>query len=148
MRSLGDLVLPRVTRGLAIGDMDNDGDIDVVMVSQTGPLQWYRNEGGNENHWITLRLEGVRCNRDGIGAKVRIHTASGWQTQWLRSGSSYISHSDMRLTFGLGENTGIIEGSIRWPNGHTQTFGSLVANTFYLAREGAVPAADPRIKRP
>ena len=71
LRSLGDLVMPRVTRGLAVGDVDNDGDLDVLMVSQTGPLQLFRNDGGNQNHWLTLRLEGVTCNRDAIGAKSR-----------------------------------------------------------------------------
>ena len=89
LHSLGDLALPRVTRGLAVGDFDNDGDVDVVMVSQTGPLQLYRNDGGNANGWITLRLEGVQANRDALGAKVTVMTKAGKRTQWVHGSSSY-----------------------------------------------------------
>ena len=99
-RSLGDLVMPRVTRGLAVGDIDNDGDLDIVMIGQNEPLQLFRNDGGNQNGWITLRLEGVHCNRDAIGAKVMMRAGGRTQTQWVRGGSSYCSHSDIRVTFG------------------------------------------------
>ena len=144
--SLGDLVQPRVTRGLAIGDYDNDGDIDVVMVSQTGPLQLYRNDGGNQNHWITLRFEGVKSNRDAIGAKIVVHTKAATQTQWVRGGSSYCSQSDRRVTFGLAD-VGVIDGlEVRWPSGVLQKFGSLKADTFYYLREGGTPVPDPRVK--
>lgn len=144
LRSLGDLALPRVTRGLAVGDMDNDGDWDIAMVSQLGPLQLYRNDGGNQNHWITLRLEGVTGNRDAIGAKVIIQTAAGKQTQWVRSGSSYLSESDRRVTFGLGGATQIQSLVIRWPGGKTQKFGALPGDKFYFVREGSAPTEEPR----
>jgi hypothetical protein len=144
--SLGDLAIPRVTRGLGIGDIDNDGDIDVVMVSQTGPLQIYRNDGGNQSHWITLRLEGVKSNRDAIGAKVVVRTAAGAQTQWVRGGSSYCSQSDRRVTFGLGDAAGITALEIRWPRGLTQKFGPLAAGRFYHVQEGREPVTDPRIR--
>lgn len=145
-RSLGDLVLPRVTRGLAVGDFDNDGDVDVLMVSQTGPLQLFRNDGGNRNHWITFRLEGVHSNRDAVGAKVTVHTQRGKQTQWVRGGSSYCSHSDLRLTFGLGRAAAIQALEIRWPRGLRQSFGALSAGRFYWLREASVPQFDPRVR--
>lgn len=156
-RSLGDLVKPRVTRGLAVGDIDNDGDIDVVLMGQNEPLQLFRNDGGNQHNWITFRLEGDparRSNRDGIGAKVVIQfegtgaeAKTGSQTQWVRGGSSYCSQSDRRITFGLGERTEIVGLSVRWPNGQRQKFGKLPANRFYYLREGHQPVLDPRIKR-
>src|SRR5205823_1701544 len=106
-RSLGDLVKPRVTRGLAVGDYDNDGDPDVVMVAQNGPLQLFRNDGGSRNHWITFRLEGVHGSRDAVGAKLTVRTKQRHQTAWVHGGSSYCSQSDLRLTYGLGPETEI-----------------------------------------
>jgi enediyne biosynthesis protein E4 len=146
LRSLGDLVLPRVTRGLAVGDYDNDGDVDVVMVSQMGALQLFRNDGGNANHWITFRLEGVHSNRDAVGAKVVVHTRGGTQTQWVRGGSSYCSHSDMRLTFGLGRERAIQALEVRWPRGMHQRFGPLPAGRFYWLREASAPRPDPWVR--
>ena len=151
LRSLGDLVRPRVTRGLAVGDFDNDGDPDVVMVSQIGPLQLFRNDGGNRNRWLTLRLEGAAANRDAVGAKVTLHTDGGKQTQWVRGGSSFASHSDTRLTFGLGERGRVLSGEVRWPGGggqagKTQAFGPLAAGGFYWLREGQAPVPDPRVR--
>ncbi len=147
LHSLGDLVLPRVTRGLAVGDFDNDGDLDVVMVSQTGPLTLFRNDGGNQNHWLTLRLEGVHANRDAVGARVTVQTKAGKQTQWVHGSTSYCSHSDTRLTFGLGAETAILSGEVLWPRGGRQSFGPLTAGGFYWLREGAAPVPDPRVKR-
>ncbi len=146
-RSLGDLVHPRVTRGLAVGDFDNDGDVDIAMVSQLGPLTLFRNDGGNSNHWLTVRLEGVRSNRDAIGARVTVVTAAGRQTQWVRSGSSYCSHSDMRLTFGLGSATRVLRLEVLWPSRHVQHHDHLTADRFYWVREGDDPAHDPRINK-
>ena len=142
-RSLGDLVKPRVTRGLAVGDYDNDGDEDVLMVSQTGPLQLYRNDGGNRNHWINLRLEGVRGSRDAVGAKVTLRAGTLRQTQWVRGGSSYCSYSDTRLTFGLGDRARVEGLEIRWPGGRIQKLGPLAADRFYRIREGAAPVPAP-----
>lgn len=147
IRSLGDLAKPRVTRGLAVGDYDNDGDPDVVMVGQNGPLQLFRNDGGNQNHWITFRLEGLHSNRDAIGAKVVIHTRYGKQTAWVHGGGSYVSHSDTRLTFGLADLVEIEGVEVRWPRGLLQKFGPLEANRFYWLGEGEKPRPDSRIYR-
>ncbi len=151
LHSLGDLARPRVTRGLAVGDFDNDGDQDVLMVSQTGPLQLFRNDGGNQNRWVTLRLEGVQCNRDALGAKVTLLTDQGKRTQWVHGSSSYCSHSDTRLTFGLGEAGRVLSGEVLWPGGggkgtRTQRFGMLAAGAFYWLRQGQAPVPDPRVK--
>jgi hypothetical protein len=144
LHSLGDLVRPRVTRGVAVGDYDNDGDVDVLMVSQTGPLQLFRNDGGNSNHWIVLTLEGVRSNRDAVGARVTIKTKRGRQTQWVRGGSSYCSQSDLRLTFGLSDEEQIESLEVRWPRGLRQRFSPLPSNRFYRLKEGSAPVAEPR----
>ncbi len=149
LHSLGDLVQPRVTRGLAIGDFDNDGDIDVAMVAHDKPLQLFRNDGGNANHWITLRLEGTgRSPRLPVGALVTMRTAQGLQVASVRGGSSYCSSSDSRLTFGLGDQTMVQSLEVRWPDNSTQKLGALSSNAFYLIRQGQSPLADPRVKQP
>jgi len=146
LRSLGGLVQPAVARGLAIGDYDNDGDIDVVIVAQNSPLRLLRNDGGAANHWITLRLEGVHSNRDAIGAKLTLLTALGRQAQWVRGGSSYCSHSDLRVSFGLADLTEALSLEIRWPRGRVQKLGRLAADRFYWVREGERPTPDPRVR--
>ncbi|MCA1594994.1 MAG: CRTAC1 family protein [Chloroflexi bacterium] len=145
LKSLGDLVQPVVGRGLAVGDLDNDGDVDIVMVAQNSPMRLLRNDGGNANHWITFRLEGVHSNRDAIGAKVTVRSANLTQSRSVRSGSSYCSHSDVRLTFGLASETSVHGVDVRWPRGLVQRFGPLAANRFYWIKEGAAPVPDPRI---
>ncbi len=146
-RSLGDLVHPRVTRGMAIGDFDNDGDLDVALMGVNEPLQLFRNDGGNQNGWITLRLEGTKANRDAIGSKVVISANGKKQTQWVRGGSSFCSHSDIRITFGLGDLKGIDSLEVRWSRGRKQKFGPLPGNAFYWVREGDQPVPDPKVKR-
>lgn len=147
LRSLGDLRIPRVTRGIAVGDIDNDGDPDAVMVAHDGPLSLFRNDGGNKSHWITLRLEGDPL-KEAVGAKVVIHSASGRrQVQWVRGGSSYGSHSDSRITFGLAGEDKIKALEVRWPDGRRQKFGALTANAFYYLHQGQTPRLDPRIQR-
>jgi hypothetical protein len=145
-RSLGDLVRPRVTRGLAIGDVDNDGDPDVALGAQNGPLELLLNDGGNRHHWITFRLEGTRGARDAIGARLSIETTQGRRTGWVLGGSSYCSQSDRRVTFGLAEESGVRRLTVRWPGGHVQSFGALPADRFYFLREGGRPIPDPRIR--
>ena len=148
LHSLGDLANPRVTRGLAVGDYDNDGDVDIVMVSQAGPMQLYRNDGGNQNGWITFRLEGVQANRDAYGARVTVTTKSGKRVRWVHGSSSYCSHSDSRLCFGLGDESEITGGEILWPRGQRQKFGPLAGGHFYWVREGSAPVPDPLVHPP
>ena len=90
---------PIVARGAAFADYDHDGDLDVLINSNDGPAILYRNDGGNKNNWLTVRLQGTKCGRSALGAIVRIESALGKQWKTVHSGSSYCSQSDLALTF-------------------------------------------------
>jgi hypothetical protein len=124
----GVFTQPLVARGAAYGDFDGDGDLDVIVTSNNGPAHLYRNDGGNRNHWLQLKLVGTKSNRDGIGAAVRVASAQGKQSQMVHSGSSYCSSSDLALTFGLGKDAAAISVEIDWPSGRHQKLDSVKAN--------------------
>ncbi len=124
-----------VARGAAYGDFDRDGDLDVLIATNNGPAFLYRNDGGNSNHWLQLRLVGVKSNRDGIGAVVRVTSAGGTQTQTVHSGSSYCSASDLALTFGLGRDPVASSIEIEWPSGARQSMRDLKADQRVEIRE-------------
>jgi enediyne biosynthesis protein E4 len=119
---------PLVARGAIYGDYDRDGDLDVLLTSNGGPAHLFRNDGGNRNHWLSVRTVGTKSNRDGIGAVVRVESASGKQWNAVRSGSSYASQSDLALTFGLGQDTVVNSLQVEWPSGTKQKFASVPAN--------------------
>jgi hypothetical protein len=126
-----------VARGAAHADYDRDGDLDLLINTNDGPAVLYTNEGGNRNHWITVRLNGTRSNRSGLGAVVRIQGASGKQWGTVHSGSSYCSQSDLALTFGLGGDRIITSLSVEWPSGARQQFKNIAANQFLTIDESA-----------
>jgi hypothetical protein len=136
-RSVGpDFARPMVARGAAYADYDRDGDLDILISTNGGPARLLRNDGGNRNHWLTLRLVGTRSNRDAIGAVVRLTSASGRQTQTVHSGSSYCSQSDLALTFGLAQDPGATAIEIAWPSGANERVSGLAANQFVKIQEG------------
>jgi hypothetical protein len=110
-----------VGRGLAIGDIDNDGRLDAVVTGNDGAFYVLHNSAQNQNHWLTLELVGHKSNRDAIGAEVRLMTAKGSQMATVTTAGSYLSSSDKRLHFGLGPETAVGTIEIRWPSGIRQT---------------------------
>lgn len=135
------LTVPRVGRGLAVADLDNDGKVDALILSQNEPLAYLHNQtpGG---HQATFGLAGTKSNRDAVGARVAIVAGGRSQTAWRTGGGSYQSSSDPRIHFGLGGARVIDEVEIRWPSGRVDRHAHLPADAGYLLREGA-PAAVP-----
>ena len=123
-------------RGLATGDLDNDGRIDAIIQSQNERLVYLRNKTAGGGHWLTLCLQGVRSNRDGIGARVLIEAGGRRQIQQRFGGGSYQSASDSRLHFGLRDSTRIERLEVRWPSGQIDRYDNLEADRAYLLREG------------
>ncbi len=130
------LMVPRVSRGAAFGDIDNDGDIDVVINNLDGKPTVLRNDGGNRNHWINIRLRGHGRNPDALGARVKV--VSGELVQWdeVRSGGSYISSSDLRLHFGLAHRERVDLIEVHWPGGKTELYRDLPADRFVTIEQG------------
>jgi hypothetical protein len=125
---------PLVARGAAYADFDHDGDLDVLISTNNGPAVLLRNDGGNRNHWLSVRLAGTKSNRDGIGAVVRVESAVGKQWNTVHSGSSYCSQSDLALTFGLGGDASA-NLEVVWPSGAKQQFRGVKANQRVLIDE-------------
>ena len=117
-----------VARGLAIGDIDNDGRIDAVVTTNGGSVHVLHNETPTRNHWLTLRLVGHKSNRDGIGAVVKLTTGQGSQWVTATTSGSYLSASDPRVHFGLGNNLAALTIEIRWPSGLVQTMSNVKAD--------------------
>ena len=142
---------PVVARGAAYADYDRDGDLDIAITTNHGPALLYRNDGANRQNWITVRTRGVKSNRDGIGAVVRVESAAGRQWQMVRSGSSYASQSDLALTFGLGSESAPVALAIEWPSGTRERIPGVSTRQFVTVEEarGIVPgAASPRALSP
>ncbi|HLI34705.1 MAG TPA: CRTAC1 family protein [Terriglobia bacterium] len=130
------LTVPRVSRGAAFGDIDNDGDIDVVVENLDGSPTLLRNDGDNLNNWVTLKLRGRGMNRDAIGARVK--AVAGNLVQWdeVRSGGSYLSASDLRLHYGLGECRSVDLLEVHWPSGRIEMVRNPPVNHFLTIEEG------------
>jgi len=128
---------PRVGRSVAYADVYNNGRLDILMSTNGGPVSLFKNEPvGAANHSLRIKLVGTKSNRDGIGAVVRVTTAEGTQTQMLRSGSSYLSASELVLTFGVGQQTKVDSVEIRWPSGQIDKLGATNAGQTITVTEG------------
>ncbi len=128
--------VPRIGRGLARADLDNDGRIDLLLVAQNSPLAYFHNRTEPAGHFLTVRLEGTSSNRDAIGARVMVAAGGRRQTAWRLGGGSYASAEDPRLHFGLGGSRTIDEIEVRWPSGRVDRFRDLPADAGYLIRQG------------
>ncbi|HKA18957.1 MAG TPA: CRTAC1 family protein [Blastocatellia bacterium] len=130
------LTARRVSRGAAFGDIDNDGDVDVVINNLDGSPVVLRNEGGNKNNWINIKTIGSKRNREALGAQVTVKADDLVQVKEVYSGGSYISQNDTRLHFGLGKKTKIDLIEVRWPAGKTEAFRDVPVNQFVVIQEG------------
>jgi hypothetical protein len=138
---------PRVARGAAYGDINNDGALDLLVGTNNGPAVLFRNTGAT-NHSLRIKLIGTKSNRDGIGSTARLAAGSDTQTKMLRSGSSYLSSSELVLTFGLGAHTQADAIEIHWPSGQVDTLKNVAADQIITVKEkeGSI-AAKPLAKR-
>ncbi len=124
-------------RGLAVGDLWNDGRMSAVISNMNAPPMLLVNDVHNGNHWIALHTIGSKSNRDGIGAKITVKAGTRTFVDEVRSGSSYISNNDMRVHFGLGATTKIDWVQVRWPSGLVERFENLPVDASYILKEGS-----------
>jgi hypothetical protein len=138
---------PRVSRGCALGDYDDDGDLDIVVANSGQPARLLRNEHGNRSgNWLLLHLVGTDVNRDAIGARVTVRAGDLVQVKDVRGSKGYLSHSDLRLHFGLGDQVvDVVE--IAWPGGDEETWRGLQANRRWTLIEGASVSHAPKLVR-
>jgi len=130
------LMEERASRGTAFGDIDNDGDVDIVVNDLDGAPQLLRNDGGNKNNWIIVKTIGTKSNRNGIGAKVKVVAGDLTQLDEVRSGGSYLSQNDLKLHFGLEKRTSVDVIQVRWPSGVVDTLTNVTVNKVVTIKEG------------
>jgi len=135
---------PWLGRGMAIGDMDNDGRLDAMVSTNDGPAHIVRNETPTQNHWLLLKLVGHKSNRDAIGAEIKIVTAKGQQFATVSTAGSYLSSSDKRAHFGLGSELLAPSIEIRWPSGILQTLKNVRADQIVQIDEPSSGSPSPR----
>jgi enediyne biosynthesis protein E4 len=136
-----DFAQPKVGRGLAYGDFDRDGDLDILITTNKGPALLYRNDQLAGNHSIRFRLIGTKSNRDAVGASVKIFHGDSSQSRLVKGGSSYLSQSELPLTFGLGKRDRVDRVVIQWPSGKTEEHKNLAAGRAYecVEEKGITP---------
>ena len=129
--------IPQVSRGMAVGDLFNDGRIEAVVENLVGQPMILRPEGGPPNHWISFQLEGVRCNRLALNARVQASAGDLVQLGEVLSDGGYLSQNDLRIHFGLGSHNRVDKARVLWPDGKVETLTNLAADRFYSIKEGA-----------
>jgi hypothetical protein len=139
---------PRSSRGVAVGDYDNDGDQDVLVMNMNEPPSLLRNDYAGGNGWLTVRLQGTRSNRAGLGATVVVTAAGRKQARAALSQSSYYSHDDLRLHFGLGAARAAELVEVRWPSGLVDRLHDVAGGRLVTVREGEAPAPTEAAKPP
>jgi hypothetical protein len=142
-----EFAAPKVGRGAAYGDLDLDGDLDVLITTNGGASRFYRNDLVARNKSVRLTLRGTRSNRDAIGARVRVRVDRAWLTRLVRTGSSYLSQSELPLTFGVGGRDVADEVVIDWPSSAQQKIGPLRAGRSYVVVEGKGVVAETAFVR-
>ena len=130
-----DLTKPIVGRGTAYADIDNDGDIDLLVTTSNGPAHLYRNDGGNRNNWLKIQLVGRESNRNGIGARLRITSATSTQTRTVKSGSSYCSQSELTAIFGIKNDTVVETVEVHWSSGKVNKLKNVQPNRLITIKE-------------
>jgi hypothetical protein len=128
-----------IGRGLAVGDIDNDGRLDAVVTTNGGPMYVLRNETVTPNHWLSLKLVGHKSNRDAIGAEITITTGAGIQFATVSTACSYLSACDKRAHFGLGRDGAVKKIEIRWPSGIRQTLPDVRSDREIVVQEPDSP---------
>jgi hypothetical protein len=128
---------PKAGRGAAFVDLDNDGDIDIVVNNVHDTPDLFRLTSDPSNHWVTIKLVGTTSNRSGIGARVRVRSAGGTQMDEVRGGGSYYAQNDLRVHFGLGKDTKIDVVEVRWPNGVEERWTDVPIDRIVTLKEGA-----------
>ena len=131
----GGFSQPKVGRGLAVGDFDRDGDLDLLLTTNNGPAYLYRNDQLAGNRSVRLHLVGTKSNRDAIGATVRLYSNGQVQSRYVRSGSSYLSQSEFPVTFGVGKQDQIEKITVDWPSGHSEEYPKLKSARTYQVTE-------------
>jgi hypothetical protein len=142
-----DFLRPTAGRGLAVGDFDNDGDLDLAVMNRGDYPQILRNDGGNANNWLEVKLAGTKSNRDGIGASLKLVSEGFTQIKQSQGGMGYMSASDPRLHFGLGQRKKIDWLEITWPSGMRDRLTEVPVNQIITVKEGAgiVPGKFPKV---
>jgi len=140
--------LPRVSRGVAVGDFDNDGDLDILVNNNGQPPQLLRNDGGNANHWLEMLLIGTNSNRDAIGARVKVFAGNLALEDERKGGMSYQSAQDPRLHFGLGDRSKVDKVEVHWPSGTSTKLSDIQCDQIIAIKEGEglVDRAFPRVR--